>query len=74
MRQGELRNRNYWRSLAMKIELETISPDGIYIWIRTPVYVSTWDEALAFIKLFDSISIHPEKVKIIRKEYIENAE
>jgi len=52
----------------MKIELETVSPDGIYIWIRTPIYVSTWDEAIAFIKLFDSISIHPENVTTIRKE------
>jgi len=52
----------------MKIRIEDVNPDGMYVYIDSPICVVTWDELFAFLKLFDQISRNPEDFTLVSKE------
>ena len=52
----------------MKIRIEDVNPDGMYVYIDSPICVMTWDELFAFLKLFDKISRTPENFMLVPKE------
>ena len=51
----------------MKIRIEDVNPDGMYVYIDSPICVMTWDELFAFLKLFDKISRNPENFTLVSK-------
>ena len=52
----------------MKIRIEDVNPDGMYVYIDSPVCVMTWQELLDFLVSFDKISHNPSDVIVVSKE------
>ena len=51
----------------MKIRIEDVNPDGMYVYIDSPICVMTWSELLAFLIGFDKLSHDPENVIVSTK-------
>ena len=52
----------------MKIRIEDVNPDGMYVYIDNPICVMTWEELLDFLILFDAISHNPSDYELVKKE------
>ena len=39
----------------MKVRIETVAPDGFYVYIDEPICLMTWDELFAFLIMYDKI-------------------
>lgn len=39
----------------MKVRVETVSPDGFYVYIDEPICVMTWEELMVFLQIYDKL-------------------